>query len=317
MADVEMEVEGLVALRTCNVEVNRLAALLCQLVSAAGLQVSVLQDASDHGQWFTCGTKVAFRIRSIDGRHVADAGDAAGAVAMLDKVDPLLVRIESALGIDLEATGFGEPADLASVVLDISDGAARICVAIQHDDAQTADWVTAAAALRPDDAQMPAVFSLDMTGPRLSVAEASSLSAGDLILIGQMARAQIHGVGSWQASGTFDMVQGQFTTAIEGGTMAGSDADAFGTVADFAVPLTIRLPERMTSAATLAALRPGMMLPLGPLTDGMPVTLLVADRPLARGELVQLGDRFAVLIEDRAALADPLQEAQVVTGDPS
>ncbi len=36
----------------------------------------------------------------------------------------------------------------------------------------------------------------------------------------------------------------------------------------------------------------------------MPVELLVAGRLLARGELVQLGNRFAVLIEERAAIDD-------------
>jgi flagellar motor switch/type III secretory pathway protein FliN len=62
----------------------------------------------------------------------------------------------------------------------------------------------------------------------------------------------------------------------------------------------------MTSAASLSSLAPGMTLALGPLTEGMPIELRVADRLLARGELVQLGDRFAVLIESRADIADPL-----------
>jgi flagellar motor switch/type III secretory pathway protein FliN len=70
--------------------------------------------------------------------------------------------------------------------------------------------------------------------------------------------------------------------------------------------LTIRLPDRMTSAASLSSLAPGTTLALGPLTEGMPVELRVADRLLARGELVQLGDRFAVLIESRADIADPV-----------
>jgi hypothetical protein len=40
----------------------------------------------------------------------------------------------------------------------------------------------------------------------------------------------------------------------------------------------------------------------------MPIELLVAGRPLARGELVQLGDRFAVLIEERAPIDDGIAE---------
>ena len=75
--------------------------------------------------------------------------------------------------------------------------------------------------------------------------------------------------------------------------MAESDSPA----RDFAVPLTIRLPDRMTSAASLAALRPGTTLPLGPLTDGMAVELLVAGRPAStRGALVRWDEHPAASV---------------------
>jgi len=81
-------------------------------------------------------------------------------------------------------------------------------------------------------------------------------------------------------------------------------SDAAPSPRDFAVPITLRLPEQRVSAAALADLRPGVALPLGPVAEGMMVELLVAGSPLARGELVQLGDRFAVLIESRVDLAE-------------
>lgn len=104
-------------------------------------------------------------------------------------------------------------------------------------------------------------------------------------------------------TGMIDLTTGVFSAGQYGASMP-DDTPA----ADFMVPLTIRLPGRMTSAASLSALVPGTTLPLGPLTEGMPVELRVADRLLARGELVQLGDRFAILVESRADIADTVSE---------
>ncbi len=160
-------------------------------------------------------------------------------------------------------------------------------------------------------ASVPVVFRLLVEGPRLPVAEAGDLAPGDLVLLAARPGATLDADNGTAFAGQCDLSSGSFTPHPQGGPMA-ADSSA---PRDFAVPLTLRLPDRMTSAASLAALRPGMALPLGPLTEGMPVELLVAGRPLARGELVQLGDRFAVLIEERAAIDDG-GDAEPVEVDP-
>jgi flagellar motor switch protein FliM len=66
----------------------------------------------------------------------------------------------------------------------------------------------------------------------------------------------------------------------------------------FTVPVTLRLPEQAVDAATLAALTPGMVIPLSPLVQGLQVDLLVGGRRIARGEIVEMGASFAVHVDE-------------------
>ena len=80
----------------------------------------------------------------------------------------------------------------------------------------------------------------------------------------------------------------------------GAIQDANGNAsAGFSVPISIRLPNRVTSASELSAMRPGTTLNIGAVTKGLPVCILVGDQEIARGELVQVGDQFAVMIEQK------------------
>jgi flagellar motor switch/type III secretory pathway protein FliN len=183
--------------------------------------------------------------------------------------------------------------------------AGAIAIPVTHP--QRDEWRARAQALSVPAAQMPVLLRVLVRGPRIGIAEAGDLAPGDLILFDARPAVTIESEGDAGRDGQLDFASGNFTLHPQGAPMAAEPSSR-----DFAVPLTLRLPDRATSAAGLAALRPGMALPLGPLTDGMPVELLVAGRPLARGELVQLGDRFAVLIEalsaiDDAGMADPVE----------
>ncbi|HVJ01023.1 MAG TPA: FliM/FliN family flagellar motor switch protein, partial [Sphingomonas sp.] len=217
--------------------------------------------------------------------------------------DPLLTRAETALGIALEPDAVEDGGPAPCVVLSLAAEGVGATMTVPLDHPARAQWETQAGALRPADARLPVVLRLLVAGPRLGVDEAGALVAGDLVLIGTRPGATIEASDGASRAGQLDLVSGSFTLHPEGNPMA-ADPAASAAPRDFAVPLTVRLPDRATSAASLAALRPGTALPLGPLTDGMPVELLVAGRLLARGELVQLGDRFAVLIEERAAMDD-------------
>ncbi len=294
-------IEGLTALRRVDPGDAALVSALCALLRHTGL--SVRGGVADHvSPWFAAGEGVYFHIAAIDGRAVPlSAERISDAVAALDAIDPVLVAVEGALGISMDADALaGEVPDTVSMVL-LTAGGDVLYLAIPNDHARRNDWIQRAATLPPGDAHMPCIVRVDAAGPRVGVAEASDLSDGDLLLIPNRTAATLILIRplTEPVAGMIDLTTGQFSAGQTGASMPDETTD-------FLVPLTIRLPDRMTSAASLAALEAGTTLPLGPLTEGMPVELRVADRLLARGELVQLGDRFAVLIESRADIADPV-----------
>jgi flagellar motor switch/type III secretory pathway protein FliN len=276
-----------------------LAEALIALMEADGIDAAIVQDAPA-GPWFLCSDGVRFRAAGGPPLSAERVGDA---IALLDRADPLLARVETALGIALEPGAIEDGESAPCVVLSLTTGGIAGTIAFPIDHPGRTEWEARAHALRPADARLPVVLRVLAAGPRLGVAEAGALAAGDLVLIGARPAAVIESSASSAISGQLDLASGGFTLHPEGDPMA-SEPAASAAHRDFAVPLTVRLPDRATSAAALAALRPGTALPLGPLTDGLPVELLVAGRLLARGELVQLGDRFAVLIEERAQIDD-------------
>jgi flagellar motor switch/type III secretory pathway protein FliN len=296
--NAHVAIDGLTALRRIDPEDATLGAALCALLRAAGMSVRLV-DAD--GQMFVTESGVSFSVASMGGQvPIVSATRVSEAVAILDAVDPLLVDVEAALGVSLDAIGICTTVP-GAIGIQLSRDNDSLIVAAPRDHARRADWIAGAAALPPSSAHMPVGVSLTIGGPRLTVAEASALALGDLLLVAQHTVATLRTPHLPDMTGAFDFSTGQFSPGQTGAAMPDEPPNA---AADFMVPLSIQLPDRMTSAASLAALAPGVTLPLGPLTEGMPVELRVADRLLARGELVQLGDRFAVLVEDRADIND-------------
>jgi Type III flagellar switch regulator (C-ring) FliN C-term len=296
-------IDGLTALRRIDPDAAALDSALCALLRVTGMTVRLVDT---DGIMFSSESGVSFAIASFDGRSPIMSPDrVTEAVALLDAVDPLLAAVEAALGVSLDATGMAAAAR-GSVGIQLSHKDDSLILAVPRHHACCDDWTARADALPPLAPHMPVAVSLDVAGPRLTVGEASELAVRDLLLIPRSAASTLQTPHLPVMTGSFDFSTGQFSFGQTGDTMS-DDSPAH----DFMVPLTIKLPNRMTSAASLAGLAPGATLSLGPLTEGMPVELRVADRLLARGELVQLGDRFAVLIEERADIND----APVSKGD--
>ncbi|MBB5710911.1 FliM/FliN family flagellar motor switch protein [Sphingomonas xinjiangensis] len=291
-----LRMNALVGLPKVDPEVSAFGQAISRLLEASGFTTQLV-PAPGIGPWFSCLDGSRFRLAEamLHPERIAEAS------ALLDTAEPLLSAVESTLGLALEPE---------NIIADLGDNSAVVGFARDHasgeialplDHPLRAQWEVRAAALPPLLATMPMLAQLMLRGPRLPIAEAGELAPGDLVLISARPGAMLD-----ETSGQFDFFSGTFTPHPQGAPMN----DASSSSRDFAVPLTLRLPERMVSAASLADLRPGMSLPLGPVTEGMQVDLLVAGRLLAHGELVQLGDRFAVLIDHRAAMDDTANPAE-------
>jgi flagellar motor switch/type III secretory pathway protein FliN len=289
-------IDGLTTLRRIDPEDAALSAALCSLLRVSGMAAQLV-DAD--GMMFAADGGVSFAVASINGKvPIVSLDRVTEAVAVLDTVDPLLTDVEAALGIPLDATAIGTAAR-GSIGVQLTRDDVSLILTVPGDHARRDEWIARAAVLPPSAPHMPVALSLNVSGPRLMITEASELASGDLLLIAQSATTTLQAPHLPAMTGAFDFSTGQFSLGQTGDLMPDDNA-----ASDFMVPLTIKLPDRMTSAGSLSALVPGSTLPLGPLTEGMPVELRVAERLLARGELVQLGDRFAVLIEDRADIND-------------
>lgn len=311
-AATAIPLDRLTRLRRIDPAVDAAGSAAARLIEAAGLRVLAVADGLPPARaWFACEGDVLIHMPGEAPLHPERVAEAA---AMLDRAEAMLATIERALGIVLEPEAV-RPADAAPrIALTITDQAesAALVLAIPHGHADRDRWAAAADACPPNPATLPVLIHAEMDGPRLSIAEAEALSAGDLVLWPARAPGRITSslpraaATSPDFHGTIGLVDARFTPAPHDfGAAMPSDVSATDDAPrDFAVPLSLRLPDRMTSAASLAALRPGTTLSLGPIVDGLPVELLVAGRPLATGELVQLGDRFAVLVGARAPLAD-------------
>ncbi|PSJ43490.1 FliM/FliN family flagellar motor switch protein [Allosphingosinicella deserti] len=310
-----LRVDALGALPRLDPAASALGDAVVALLEAQGLDTMIVRAAAP-GAWFGCSDHVRFRL---SGGLVLDPARIGDAMNILDDADPLLVRLEQILGLSLEPADIDGGAPERCVVLEIRGDCTTMEIAVPIDHPQGPRWHEEASALEPAPASLPVLLHVLVDGPRLPMAEAGALEPGDLVLLGARAVAALEAGPVGRFAGLLDFTSGGFTLQPQGTTMA-ADGSGAATSRDFAVPLTLRLPDRMTSAASLAGLRPGTALPLGPLTDGMPVELLVAGRALARGELVQMGDRFAVLIEERVGIDDrappPAGDGDTVPADP-
>lgn len=157
-------------------------ALCGRAVDGATLTAAFPADPVGAGDWFLCDEAVAFSILRLDGEAVRmDASDGPAMADLLDRADPLLSEIESALGLALAPSAMGPRPDTATLVARIETDMTQIDLAISPDAA----FLPTAAPLAPTlvgHISLPVRLVLD--GPRLAPADAAVLAPGDLLLIG-------------------------------------------------------------------------------------------------------------------------------------
>jgi predicted RecA/RadA family phage recombinase len=269
------------------------------------LKASIVEPAS--GDWMTCENGVLLHIAVADGRQqVFRENRLAEMVAALDAAEPLLSEVEARTGIILDpAEAVATPPE-NSLIFEIASADAQtiICLAFTPEFLPPHSLQTSFETLEIDWHKVPVAFETQIAGPALGIEAAAELTAGDLIFVGGMVAARLIPIQGNKITGRYDMGSGQFTANAIGESMEPGTANgASGT--GFSVPISIRLPGRMASAADLSALRPGTTLNIGALTQGLAVSILVGDQEIARGELVQVGDQFAVMIEQKIIHSEP------------
>jgi flagellar motor switch/type III secretory pathway protein FliN len=273
-----------------------------------------LTSETPQAKAFVVDECLAFAILSKSGACMLGRDDSVDHVCeVLDGADALLWHIENGLGISIEPRAIQPVADTVfaandAIILQISDLENTLFLALQPDVGQSATWLKAAESATPDLSAMPVPLSIDFEATRLPVADAERIERGDMLLLPRCVKAM------WQSalpSTVFlprqALLDLKDMTLKFGGAhydeeeIGMSDDDVKDPSAKFSVPVTIRLPTQFVDAATLAGLHEGSTLQLGPLVQGLPVELLVGGRRIAAGEIVEVGESFAVLIDEGGA----------------
>lgn len=264
-----------------------------------GIDARIALAEPGAAEWYL-GTNYAFRPAAAQRAARGAAGETLAAV--LSAHEPLLADIETAIGYAAEFSDHGALPNPAAALTLVRSGEAL------------GDLVVRAAL---EDTEPPApgtLIALEATAARLDLMDAEALAPGDLVVLSR---------GPWPL---FALPPGVTRCSFEPATGrlgAGfpaqeplqepfpmADQQPFAaTPAPLAVPVVVRMADLLLSPAEIAALAAGGTVDLGPVAEGLEVTLSVGGRAIGRGAVVRLGDRFGVLLED------PLPAAQPAHGD--
>jgi flagellar motor switch/type III secretory pathway protein FliN len=260
--------------------------------------------AEPHAAEWYLGANFAFRPPA---NERAPVGAAAAILAtVLSDHEPLLAAIETAIGHAAEFDDHGVLSQAAAALTLTREGKAL------------GDLVVHAAL---DDIAPPAPctpLALAVAAARLSLTDAEALAPGDLVILTR---------GPWPLSAapadclpcSFDPASGRLGKSFpiaDPPQEPTAMPDAYAAAATpLAVTVAVRLADLLLSPEEIARIAAGGTVDLGPVTEGLEVTLSVGGRPFGRGAIVRLGDRFGVLLEDPAATAPPASPSDdAVTG---
>jgi hypothetical protein len=305
---------GLTDLRQINpdhADATQLILLLLDglAVDEAEQVLAEVAEPAGHG-WFETSTGAYFQIvRANAADIVLDTNRIDDAVAALDAVDALLNGIEQQLGLVLEPIAMGHAPTTDQPAFHIKTEQHHITLSVPLATIDLRLLQNRAKVIAPAAQHMPCIYEVGLIAAHLDIDEAADLATGDMLIMAMPAKAQL----MWPSGicgGTVDLTNATFTPFGPDGEFMSTDRTG-----GFSVPITITLPPQTTSLAALAALKPGTTLALAPITNGLQVVLTVAGRSFATGELVQVGDQFAVMIEQRTdmddlteAVASPVEE---------
>ncbi len=332
------EIRGLRGLRrhdpaSTDLPVAMLRLLRANAARGGEVEVTICDTLAAETPVFACAEGAQFCITNAYGvGHPASDSDIDAACDALDSADKLLRHFELALAIsldpvDLKNASDVDESDAYGAVLAVSDGDYMVYLAVRHDHPKAEQWIDISSKISPNLNDLALVVQLSLSGPKLPIAAASDIGNGDMLMIGHRMLTHMHISDAAPITGIFDLTDGSFVAGdaiqnidIEGNSGVNdsedtdNDTDASTRFGALQVPVTIRLPEQAVSAADIANLQSGATLTLGPVVQGLIAELMVGGKALARGEIVQVGTNFALLVDDRSEL--PSRTATAQQSDP-
>lgn len=239
--------------------------------------------------------------------------DAAAAAATLGRIEPLVGALELVLGCELQPAGLHKSYAGDPVLLRLDATSAqgviqhRLLLAIPPDMAvePLAEIELASTAFGGLRLRWTARFA----GPAVRAARLAAIARGDLLLLGTgapVAKLSLPGRNDApRARIAFNdgMLVLQDDVAMDGSHEASAPASVAGEAgwAEVRLPTTIEIIGSGMTAAELATLGKGSVLPLPAGGGTLPVRLIANDQYVAEGELVAVGDGFGVLVTQVSA----------------
>lgn len=182
-----------------------LAALNGCAIHGAVLRAAIVEVAPEDCAWFTCRGGIAFALDLLDGAVLRlAAADTAHAMDVLERIEPLLRTLETALEIELEpdALEHGVPDHAARMLRVMPGSGTRLYLALPHDLGLAPRPARFTPDLLP---HVPLAVAMTIAGPRLSPIEAADLGIGDLVLLGPgPLPAMLDAPGRARVRGRFD-----------------------------------------------------------------------------------------------------------------
>ncbi|MEL6877332.1 MAG: FliM/FliN family flagellar motor switch protein [Pseudomonadota bacterium] len=273
------------ALPTLDADQTQWAHHAARLLTLEGFTTKVVPLKDGNGNWYLSDS-LAFRLPHQSRAPLGAAGDAL--VDALARNDEILSAIERATGIAAEFKDYGHPgSDLAIV---------RIFQGGEH----LGDIAPLIAPPIPLCSSPMMPIPIALAAARLSLEEAEKLGAGDLVLLshGQWDLIEQHPSETHQTL-ALEPSTGRLAPAFDP-TSKNLETAPMTDPADkgqMTVPVAVHLPDTMLTQQDLAQLAEAGSIDLGPVTEGLHVTLSVGGRPVGGGEIVRIGHRFAALLE--------------------
>ncbi|MEM7701902.1 MAG: hypothetical protein AAF251_08200 [Pseudomonadota bacterium] len=221
---------------------------------------------------------------------------------VLSEHEDALSDVELALGLAAEFAHYKKlPSDWPTLEVD-REGEALMRLAVLHDEPLSE------AGVPPTEDTWPLLTALTFIAARLPILEAEALTGGDMLVLDHgpwpldaKLQSALSRIQPPVAPMGLDPASGALVRLLSNsgviGPMSSSEPPKPSSGEGLSVPVAIHLSDALISQKDLAKLAQTGTFGLGAVSEGLSAQLSVGGRSIGRGEIVRIGDRFAVLLD--------------------